>query len=254
MSLRAIVSAVNLFFEGRLAKRFADDYLIAIDMTKSWDWKTNISEIALNKTANPQTGTTPPMVSRGALYKGSSEDNNIYLWGGTTSYFNTSSPGFQSPTTAQYSLWSYNVVTGAWDQYDVTFGSPNRPSSGSYADAIGQGLSFFFNGMLDSGSEIQTQNFGQGTKQYLEGMIVIDTNSRIARNLSTKAVVGDMPRARGRMQYVGSIGTKGILIQIGGYQQSIADQTNSYSNGNLVSDISLGRTKKALLIVWYRCL
>ena len=216
-------------------------------MNKSWDWKTNISETALNKTANPQTGTRPPVLSRGALYHGANEDDNIYLWGGTTSYYNTSSPGFQSPTTKQYSLWSYNIATKAWDQYDVTSGSPNRPSSGSYTDATDQGLSFFFNGMLDSGSEIQTQKFGNGMKQYLEGMIVIDTNYQTARNLSTKTVVGDMPRARGRMQYVSGIGDNGILVQIGGYQQSITNTTDSFNTGDPVSNSSSMRSKMALL-------
>ena len=216
-------------------------------MNKSWDWKTNISETALNKTANSQTGTRPPVLSRGALYHGTNEDDNIYLWGGTTSYYNTSSPGFQSPTTKQYSLWSYNIATKAWDQYDVTSGSPNGPSSGSYTDAIDQGLSFFFNGMLDSGSEIQTERFGNGIKQYLEGMIVIDTNNQTARNLSTRAVVGDMPRTRGRMQYVSGIGDNGILVQIGGYQQSITNTTDSFNNGDPVGSSSSLRSKMALL-------
>ena len=129
----------------------------------------------------------------------------------------------------------------------MTSGSPNRPSSGSYADATDQGLSFFFNGMLDSGSEIQTQMFGNGIKQYLEGMIVIDTNYQTARNLSTKTVVGEMPRARGRMQYVSGIGDSGILVQIGGYQQSITNTTDSFNNGDPVSNSSSMRSKDGLV-------
>ncbi|KAL2041443.1 hypothetical protein N7G274_005825 [Stereocaulon virgatum] len=185
-------------------------------MTKSWDWKTNISEIAVNKTANSQTGITPPMVSRGALYKGSSEDENIYSMERDTIVLQYQLSGLSEPDYCTVLTVVVNVVTRAWDRYDVTFGSPNRPSSGSYADAIDQGLSFL-NIMLDSGSERQTQNIVHGTNQYLECMVVIDTNSRVARNVSIKAVVGDMPRARGHIQYVASIGTKGILIQIGGY-------------------------------------
>lgn len=101
--------------------------------------------------------------------------------------------------------------------------------------------------MLDSGSEIQTQRFGNGIKQYLEGMIVIDTNNQTARNLSTRAVVGDMPRARGRMQYVSGIGDNGILVQIGGYQQSITNTTDSFNNGDPVGSSSSMRSKMALL-------
>ena len=203
-------------------------------MNNSWDWKVNVSETALNKTANPKTGTMPPVYVRGAMYHGTNEDNRIYLWGGTTSEWNTSFPGYQGSDVQQYSLWSYNIVTATWDQFDVTLNSPNRPSSGSYAEATDQGLSFFFNGVLDRGSELQTQVLNSYDKVYLEGMIVIDTNNQTAKNLSTSAVVGTMPRSRGQMQYIGGVSTNGILVQIGGNQQSITNHTDSSVDGNLV--------------------
>lgn len=215
---------------------FLDEYLIAIDMEQSWDWKTNISEQALDKTANLVTGVGPPVLTRGALYHGMNQDNNIYLWGGTTSYFNVTYPGYKPPTTQEYSLWSYNILTKEWDQHDVTSGAAHRPNSGSFTDAIDQGLSFYFNGMLDSGSEVDTEIFGEPVKQYLEGMIVLDTTTQTAKNLSTKAVVGDSPRARGRMQYIGGIGGKGILVQIGGNQQPVTNTTNPYV-GDLVGSL-----------------
>ena len=205
-------------------------------MNNSWDWKVNISETALSKTANPNTGTSPPILSRGAMYHGTDEDDNIYLWGGTTSEWNTSFPGYQGPSVQQYSLWSYNLVTKVWNQFDVTLNSPNRPSSGSYAEATDQGLLFFLNGNLDNGSELETQDLIPDTKQYLQGMIVIDTHNQTAKNLSTSAVVGTMPRSRGRMGYISGIGANGILVQVGGNQQSINNDTDSYINGDLVSN------------------
>lgn len=217
---------------------FTDNYLIAIDLSTSWDWKLNISENALVKKPNPSTGTSPPVLSRGALYHGTDQDNKIYLWGGTTSYWNTSFSGYEAPTPQQYSLWSFDVVAQQWDQYDDTLGSANRPSSGSYTDATDQGLSFFFNGELDSGSEIETEKFGNSVKQFLQGMIVIDTNNQTAKNLSTEAVSGDLPRSRGRMQYVSAIGPNGILVQIGGNQQQVTNTTDPYI-GNLVSIVVL---------------
>ena len=43
-----------------LLTRRVDTFLIAVNMTTSWDWKVNISEILINKTANVKTGTYPP--------------------------------------------------------------------------------------------------------------------------------------------------------------------------------------------------
>ena len=220
-------------------RKSADEYLIAIDMSSSWDWKSNISEVALTKKANSATGTKPPLVSKGALYHGKNEDDNIYLWGGSTSYSNTSFPGFPGTSPAQYSLWSFDITTKAWNQYDVTFGAGNRPSGGSFTEALDQGIAFYFNGVLDSGSQTSTQDFGNGVKQYLDGMIVIDTVHQTARNLSTKSVVGNMPRSRGRMQYIKGIGGKGILVQIGGNQQAIDNTTDPYI-GDLVGRITAG--------------
>ena len=115
----------------------------------------------------------------------------------------------------------------------MTLGSANRPSRGSSAEATDQGLAFYFNGEIDSGSQMTTESFGLSRIQYLEGMIVIDTNHRTARNLSTKAVSGDIPRSRGQLQYIPGIGTRGILIALGGNQQSVLNQTDSFTS-NLV--------------------
>ena len=205
-------------------------------MNNSWDWKANISETALNKTANPKTGTNPPVLSRGAMYHGTDEDDCIYLWGGTTSEWNTSFPDYEGPSVQQYSLWSYNLVNQVWNQYDVTLDCPNRPNSGSYAEATDQGLAFFLNGFLDNGSEIQTEGLIPNSKQYLQGMVVIDTNNQTAKNLSTNAVVGTLPRSRGRMEYISGVGSHGILVQIGGNQQSINNNSDSWINGDLVSN------------------
>ena len=79
-----------------------------------------------------------------------------------------------------------------------------------------------------------TQNMGDGPKVFLEGMVVLDTDTKTARNLSTKAVVGDYPRSRGKMIYVDDVGATGILVQIGGNQKFVGDSNNEYI-GDLVS-------------------
>ncbi len=160
-------------------------------------------------------------------------DDNIYLWGGTTSYLNTSFPGWVSPFVPTYSLWSYNVVADTWDQYDVTLNVPNRPSSASSAEVPELGLAFYFNGEMDYGSAQSSGINGTDDKVFLEGMIVIDTKNQTATNVSTSAVSGDHPRTRGEMQYVPGVGKKGILVQIGGNQKPVGD-TQDRDVGDLV--------------------
>lgn len=199
-----------------------DEQLIAIDVSKPWDWKTNISEKVIVKGVNPKTGTDVPFLSRGALYHGMDDDENIYLWGGTTSYLNTSFPGWVTPYVSTYSLWSYSIISKQWDQHDVTqYIGPRRPSSASSAEAPDLGLAFYFNGEMDAGSEKDSGIQGADDKVFLEGMIVIDTQNQTAKNISTAAVVGDTPRTRGGMQYVPGVGEKGVLVQIGGNQKPV---------------------------------
>lgn len=204
-----------------------DENLITIDLSQSWDWKTNISQKVITKKANPRTGSTSPNgLVRGALYHGMDIDDKIYMWGGTTSYLNTSFPGWESPFVPTYSLWSYNIVGGTWDQYDLTLNVPHRPSSASSAEVPELGLAFYLNGELDRGSERgddKDSGIGVNDKVFIPGMIVIDTQNQTARNLSTNAVVGDLPRTRGEMQYVPKVGKKGILVQIGGNQKRIGN-------------------------------
>ena len=73
-------------------------------MTKSWDWKRNISEVAINKTLAEGTSNYIPIVGSGALFRGPANDPQIYLYGGVTSNLNTSFPDYQAPTTNQYAL------------------------------------------------------------------------------------------------------------------------------------------------------
>lgn len=210
-----------------------DENLIAVDLRESWDWKTNISERVIVKQKNPRTGTAPPFLSRGVLYQGTENDENIYFWGGTVSSINTSFPGWVAAQPAVYSLWSFNTRSEQWNQFDVHLDVPNRPSSASSAEAPDLGLAFYFNGEIDSGSALGSGIRAPNDKVFLEGMVILDTKNQTARNVSTKAVSGDLPRSRGRMQYVPGIGKKGILVQIGGNQKPV-DDTQDRHVGDLV--------------------
>ena len=214
----------------------ADNYLIGVDTGSSWDWRTNISENSIVKAANPQTGIAPPQLVNGALFHGTEDDNNIYLFGGTTSYVNTSFPGFQQPSPRANALWSYNIISKEWNHYDVSQGTLSRPSSGSSTEARDQGLAFYLNGELDSGSSLETRGLGNNDPVWLGGMIVINTNNQTVRNISTYGLNQDLPRTRGLLQYVIGVGPNGILVQIGGNQKPSSNASNPDPVGDLVSN------------------
>lgn len=191
-------------------------YLIEINLSHPFDWQRNVSVSILNKTADPDTSNMPPQVSHGVLFGGVRGDGRIWLYGGTTVWWNTEFPGFRLPTTEIYSLWSYDTSSGQWDQYDITSASPMRPSHGLAAEATELGLGFYFNGEVDSGSSQQTQYLGDYFKIFLEGMVIINTTSQTATNISTGAAVGNLARTRGGAAYIPNIGDSGILALLGG--------------------------------------
>ena len=207
-----------------------DEYMITVDLSLLG---LGLAKSAFNITANPTTGSVPPQVVRGTMYHGSQGDDGIYLYGGTTSYANTSFPGWQPPTPSTYTLWSYDTRSRQWTHYNVEQSAPYRPSNGAAAEAVDQGLAFYFNGELDSGSSqgIDIMNL---TSVFVSGMVVVNTTDQTARNLSTAQVSIDQARARGRMQYVPGIGEKGILVLIGG-STFPANQLNNMDSGNFVS-------------------
>ena len=209
-----------------------DEYMINVNLSTSWDWRANISETAINITTNPTNGSVPPQVVRGTLYQGTRDDDRIYLYGGTTSFANTSFPRWQNPVAPTYSLWSYDPKSAQWSEFDVSHDAPHRPSNGAAAEAVDQNLAFYFNGELDSGSS-QQSGIIRGTNIFLSGMVVINTTDQTARNISTAQVDANLARARGRMEYIRGVGEKGILVLIGGSTYP-ANQFDSTENPNPV--------------------
>ncbi len=226
----------TLRISGRIQTIFAltlaDTYMIDVDLTLLGLGLASESEKAFSITPNPTTRPLPPQVVRGTIYHGSQGDDRIYLYGGTTSYLNTSFPEWQPPTPSTYTLWSYDTKSRQWTQYNIEQSAPYRPSNGAAAEAVDQGLAFYFNGELDIGSS-QGIDIANDTSVFVSGMIVINTTDQTARNLSTGQVSIDLARARGRMLYVPNVGEKGILVLIGG---SIfpPNQLNNVKSGNFV--------------------
>lgn len=194
-------------------------------MRSSWDWKNNISIAVKDKIPDPSTGIEPPLVVRGALFSGSSLDTNIYLYGGTTTYLNTSLPTLEKPTSSQYALWSFDTVNGSWVPYNMTSDVPNRPAGGAYAEASDRGLTFYLNGFVND----KEKDGLEGTSsflQYLDGLVMIDTQSHTATNFST-ASLRRFPRAKGSMVYIPDEGSQGILMAMGGVTKPSDDDSVS---------------------------
>ncbi len=210
----------------------ADTYMINVDLTLVGLGLVSQSESAFSITANSTTEPLPPQVVRGTMYHGSQGDDRIFLYGGTTSYENTSFPGWQPPTPPTYTLWSYDTKSRQWTQYNIEHSAPYRPSNSAAAEAVDQGLAFYFNGELDIGSS-QGIDIVNNTSVFVSGMIVINTTDQTARNLSTAQVSIDLARACGRMQYIPNVGEKGILVLIGG-SVFPANQINNVKSGNFV--------------------
>ncbi len=103
------------------------------------------------------------------------------------------------------------------------------------AGAREQHLSFYLNGQVDWGSSSQTANLDSSTSIYQPGMIVINHDTQTAMNVSTDALVGKKPRSRGGLQYMVGIGSKGLLVLIGGNQKDVSDTTDR-GLGELVGD------------------
>ncbi|KAJ6016030.1 hypothetical protein N7540_010621 [Penicillium herquei] len=184
------------------------------------------------KTADASTGTDPPVNIRGALYAGTQDDDNVYTYGGTVSWINETFPGFQWPTAAAYTLWSYGISSHSWDQYDISLDAPYRPAGGSYAEATEQGLGFYLNGFIDNGSSINYADFSN-FRRYLDGLIVVDISTQEAVNISTSSLT-NYPRAMGGLVSLPNIGSEGIMVSLGGVTKS-ADNSELSDIGTYVS-------------------
>ncbi|KAI1081449.1 hypothetical protein F5B20DRAFT_569830 [Whalleya microplaca] len=192
-----------------------NDYIIVVNMSVSWDLKTNISEVAINKIVALGTSNPVPIVQSGALFHGMLDDPQVYLYGGMTPDSNTSFVDWQAPTTSQYALWGFDTQTHEWTQYDVVLNAPERPSWGASAEAPELGLAFYLNGLISDASSFVEQT-ADVPPTGLEGMVVLDLQNHTATNRSTDTISDGNPRVRGGMVYISQIGNMGVLISLGG--------------------------------------
>jgi hypothetical protein len=236
---------------------FAGKYIYEIDMSKSWDAKTNFTEKRIGRFGNALMGANPPNMVRGALYRGPRGDKRLFTFGGSTFLANESDPQWQAPASDQYSLWSFDTSSLVWGQYDLTGGVPRRPNWGAWTESISGGIGFMLNGQIDHGSSnvmYSVADYVAGAPSnatrlqttYLGGLLVIDLLTQKARNVSTETL--GVPRVAGGLIHTPFIGKSksGTLITFGGMRST--GGSNTFYNGALV------RTSSGTFLVNLTCI
>ncbi|OAL21572.1 hypothetical protein AYO22_07968 [Fonsecaea multimorphosa] len=197
-----------------------NENLISVDMTASWDWKTNVS---ISQNPREESGSVPGMkwpvnLHDGSLFGGLESSTTLYMFGGTTSSFNQSFPNFEVPPTTQYGLWTYDMDAQVWAAVDTSGSLETTPSWGANAEAPDQGLAFYVGGQIDSGTANTTQFLGNDTVG-VGGMVILDTTSNSVTNVTVDDAVKSNRQGAG-MVYVDNFGDAGVLVLIGGETQA----------------------------------
>ncbi|KAF2688678.1 hypothetical protein K458DRAFT_292990 [Lentithecium fluviatile CBS 122367] len=192
-----------------------DPYLLQVDLRHWWNWHENISYVATEETADPDTDEkVRDAMHSGTMFHGRYNDTKIYTYGGSTFRGNESFPnkdtGFHY--SEEHPLWSFDNDSEVWNSYANQF-SP--PSYGAAAEAPDQGLAFYLSGRTDNGTAPSTLQDGD-SQTLLDGMMVIDMVQHMAKNISITGMTDNQPRIGSALQYAPGIGTNGILVALGG--------------------------------------
>ncbi|KAJ4297437.1 hypothetical protein N0V90_005328 [Kalmusia sp. IMI 367209] len=205
-----------------------NNYILTINLTKTWDWKAKPNEtdglsidITSKDSTDLDTSTPIPDLYLGHLFHGPSNTSEIYRFGGTP--FKES----LQPDTSANSLWTYQPddPSNPWSQHNIS--QALQPNHGAGAEAIDQALGFYLNG--------QTNKYGPDVYTPLEGMLVIDLVDFTFERISTSSMKRGFPRVGGTLEYVESVGSSGILVALGGQIQPSLDMRVAYrTQGELI--------------------
>ncbi|KAK6339137.1 hypothetical protein TWF718_008561 [Orbilia javanica] len=193
-------------------------YLIATDMSKSWEWRNNtVSQTLINKTreADRTTGYVPSL-NKGALWPNTNQ-TYLYLYGGTV---NSSLSGFRPytpPKPDNEVLWRYDIAKEFWQPITNGTRGITRASYGGSVVVPRLNKAYYLGGILDQGSTNETGNLS--SPRFLDGMLEFDFDTESLRNISTDGL-GNRARAYSEMVYIPGYGSgkekQGILVVIGG--------------------------------------
>lgn len=165
-------------------------------MGTSWDTDTNFTETIETSFGSGAMGMGCPSMVRGALYRGPLNDTKLYTFGGSTFLANQSAADWKQPLDNTYSVWSFDIDTSIWNEYDITSQVPLRPDWGGWTERASKGFAYSLNGQIDRGSnnfeydkiqtvggvEVSTGNL----TTYLGGLVVFNLNNHTAWNRSSE--------------------------------------------------------------------
>lgn len=211
-----------------------DQFLLQVDLRDWWDWRLNISYVALEEKPTKDGRKVRNGMIAGAMFHGPYNESEVYTYGGTTFRGNESFPNndTQVQYSEQYPLWSFDNATQVWTPFDT--GQSWTPSYGAAAEAPDQGLAFYLNGRIDNGTAPSISNEGND-QTLLDGMMVIDIAQHTAINVSTTGMKNYQPRVGGGLQYVAGVGGKGVLVALGGQVFDGKRTVSSGDQGRLLS-------------------
>ncbi|KAL1624658.1 hypothetical protein SLS56_007721 [Neofusicoccum ribis] len=258
-----IDGGVQLFRDNRTKWLGFNKYIYEVPMDKSWNATGNYSETQTGRFLANDTGSNPPNMLRGALYAALHEDNRLFTFGGSSFVANTSDPDWEAPRQDDGSLWSYDIVSSSWRDYDITSAIPRRPNWGAVGEDMIHEFGFFLNGQFDRGSSLgrydsveyedgspTNATFDQIT--YLSGMLVLDLGTASARNVSTETL--GPSRVAGGLVYSSFFGksSNGTVIAFGG-MRSGGQGDDTFTNGVLIdfTTVSLCDTFRAENVTWF---
>jgi hypothetical protein len=117
-------------YEANLYVSSEDEYLVLVDMNSSWDSKTNVSITPQKHSMGGSVSglSWPLSVQKGAMFSGWPGNSDLYMYGGTTSGFNKSFPGYEIAPSPRTGLWYFNAASKLWIGVDTSFWVSTTPS------------------------------------------------------------------------------------------------------------------------------
>lgn len=162
-----------------------------IDLSQSWDLKKTSYQYKFLLTIGPKEIPTDRVVG-GALSHDPTNPSGVSLYGGAPLEFNDANNTFVSTTPVSDLLWSFDTISRSWSFSNVSTLGLNVSRHSASAEVAAKDLLFYLDGA---------------------NLVVLNTVARTARHITLPAKVS---RIGANLQYIASLGSKGILILIGG--------------------------------------
>ena len=183
-------------------KLLLNNHTIIIDVARSWNNASTPPLLSIKK-------TDAPILNLGALWP-AIENQSLFAFGGIPNRI----PGFVEADEAS-SLNKLDVnmsgssVNGTWSSVPLpagsTFSTLHRP--GGALAAAGGGKAFMLGGF---------SAMGYDPAYPLPGLLIYDMQSNLWSNDSATGFSTSGTATFGRMEYLGGVGTQGVLVALGG--------------------------------------